>query len=229
MPYTHALDDAGKGMGEYVSKFALVKLIPVRAAVLAAVTLSVIPFAACDQGGGDTGTPAATIQTFTRPTKTPGGKMKPQPADFSVSYEWRAGTMPPPYHYEYSIHIGPGEQGQIVYQPDYDFEDVPRWTEPVTVTKQQLADLYEMVVDRKLLREDWGNVKDPPVGGSLQWAVITADGKTYEIPTHLEGFKAEAAARLYDAVRALVPQETWEKLETQREQYVEEYQNKNGD
>jgi hypothetical protein len=155
--------------------------------------------------------------------------MKPQPEDFSVTYEWQAGTMPPPYHYEYSIRIGPGEQGQIVYQPDYDFDNVPRWTEPIAVTRQQLADLYDLVVDRKLLRENWGKVKDPPVGGSMQWAVITAGGKTYRTPSYLQGFQEDAATKLYDAVKALVPQETWTKLEAQREQYVQEYQSKNGD
>ena len=30
-----------------------------------------------------------------------------RPADFAVRYEWYAGSMPPPYHYEYLslIHI----------------------------------------------------------------------------------------------------------------------------
>jgi hypothetical protein len=116
-----------------------------------------------------------------------------------------------------------------VYQPDYDFDNVPRWTEPVTVTKQQLADLYALVLDRKLRREKWGNLQDPPVGGSVQWAEITAHGKTHVIPTQLKGFQEDAAATLYDAVKALVPQATWDKLEAQREQYVQEYQNKNGD
>ncbi|MDQ3707629.1 MAG: hypothetical protein M3437_20840 [Chloroflexota bacterium] len=212
-----------------MSRFALVKLIPFQAAVLAAATLSIFPLSACNQAGGDTGTPVASVAALTKPTKTPGDKMKPQPEDFSVTYEWRAGTMPPPYHYEYSIRIGPGTEGQIVYQPDYDFDKVPRWTEPVTVTKQQLADLYALVLDRKLLREKWGNVQDPPVGGSVQWAEITAHGKTHVIPTQLKGFQEDAAATLYDAVKALVPQATWDKLEARREQYVQEYQNKNGD
>jgi hypothetical protein len=193
---------------------------------LAAATLSTFALAACSQIGGDT-TPVASVQT--KPTKTPGDEMKARPEDFSVSYEWRAGSMPPPYHYEYSIQIGPGEQGKVVYRPDYDSDKVPTWTEPVTVTKQHLADLYGIVMDRKLLREKWGNVQDPPVGGSVQWAEIVSGGKTYEIPRHLQGFQQDAAATLYDAVKGLVPQETWDKLEAQREQYVKDYQKKNDD
>ena len=155
--------------------------------------------------------------------------MKPQPADFSVRYEWRAGSMPPPYHYEYSIRIGPGAQGQIAYRPDYESDGVPTWTETIDLTGQQLTNLYNLVVDRKLLREKWGGVENPPVGGSVQWAEITAGGKTYRIPTQLQGLQESAAAHLYDAVKALVPRETWDKLEAQREQYVHDYQAKDGD
>lgn len=215
--------------GDHVNKFALVKFIPLRAAVFAAATLGMLPLAACNLVGGDNATPVATVRAHTKPTKPPGDKMKPQPADFSVRYEWRAGTMPPPYHYEYSIQIGPGEQGKIVYQPDYDSESVPTWTEEFTVTKQQLADLYGLVADRKLLREKWGEVTDPPVGGSMQWAEITAHGKTYEIPSQLQGFQEEAAGTLYEAVRGMVPQETWGTLEARREQYMEDYRSNNGD
>lgn len=137
--------------------------------------------------------------------------------------------MPPPYHYEYSIRIGPGTQGQIVYRPDYHSDRVPTWTEAIMVTNQQLSDLYALVLDRKLLRENWGKVLDPPVGGSMHWAEIIADGKTYKIPSELQGFQQDSAEKLYEAVKALVPKETWSKLEAQREQYVEDYKNKNED
>ena len=36
------------------------------------------------------------------------------PADLSILYECRAGSMPPPHYYEYSIRIGPGLQGEVV-------------------------------------------------------------------------------------------------------------------
>jgi hypothetical protein len=137
--------------------------------------------------------------------------------------------MPPPFHYEYSIRIGPGTEGQVVYRPDYPSEGIPTWTETIDLTRQQLADLYALAVDRKLLRENWGRVEDPPVGGSVQWAEITSGGKTYKIPTQLQGFQESAAAQLYEAVKALVPQATWDKLEAQREQYVQDYQAKDGD
>lgn len=217
--------DALRQYGEYVSRFTISKSIGARAIILAAATLSMLPLAACNQAAPDGATPTPPR---VKPTKTPGDKMQP-PADFSVQYEWRAGSMPPPYHYEYTIRVGPGSEGQIVYLPDYQSEGVPTWTETITVTSRQLGDLYALVVDRKLLREKWGRVQDPPVGGSVQWAEITAGGKTYKVPTQLQGFQESAAASLYEAVKALVPQATWDKLEAQREQYVKDYQAKDGD
>ena len=51
-------------------------------------------------------------------TPTP-NSLDTRPADFNVIYEWQEGSLPPPYHYEYTITIKADGQGQIVMIPDY--------------------------------------------------------------------------------------------------------------
>ena len=34
-----------------------------------------------------------------------GPDMTTRPADFSALYHWSEGSLPPPYHYEYSIYV----------------------------------------------------------------------------------------------------------------------------
>jgi hypothetical protein len=165
-------------------------------------------------------TPSAGVATMT-------AQQGDVPADFSVTYEWRAGTMPPPYHYEYTVKMGPGNEGSVVYVPDYPSDKVPTWTETFTPTAEQMSELYTLVVDHNLLR-NLREAGDPPVGGSVQWAEITADGKTYVIPRELSnGADREAANALYDFVRdTMVPKAVWDKLEGQRQEYEDNYEKK---
>ena len=147
------------------------------------------------------------------------------PADLSLTYEYRAGSMPPPFHNEYTVVIGPGTTGQVTYRPDYPSDTTPTWTEVLTPTTAQLNDLYTLILENNLLRDNWRSLGDPPVGGSVEWATITANGKSHSIPTALEPADEQEAQALYEFVtKTLVPQSVWDRLEAQRAQYQEEYE-----
>src|SRR4051812_20811553 len=89
-------------------------------------TLLIGVLAACDAGGGNpTPTPLpgnATPTVQPGPTRvataiptavsveTPPAQ---RPADFSLTYDWRAGSMPPPFHYEYTVSISPDGEGKV--------------------------------------------------------------------------------------------------------------------
>ena len=74
--------------------------------------------------------------------------MRPTPKDLTLQYDWGAGSMPPPYHYEYTIRIGPGLQGEIVFYPDYPGQGTPVWTEPFDADQEALDALYALVSPR---------------------------------------------------------------------------------
>jgi hypothetical protein len=153
-----------------------------------------------------------------RPTTTP------RPDDFQAAYHWAAGSMPPPYHYEYSIFVGPGPQGRIVYRPDYDFEGVPVWEESFPVTDAELEALYTLMAEQGMFTRQWQRQSDPPVGGSSEWLDVTAGGTTYRIPTYVEPRTAANAQAIFGAISALVPQELWTDLDARRAQYEAEYE-----
>ena len=62
-----------------------------------------------------------------------------RPDDFGVEYEWREGSLPPPYHYEYTVIIKPSSQSEIVLTPDYPSITVPKWTEFFKVEEQGMT------------------------------------------------------------------------------------------
>jgi len=150
--------------------------------------------------------------------------MEPRSRDFTIQYDWCAGSMPPPHHYEYTIHIGPGLEGEIVFHPDYPGQGTPEWTEPFGVAEESLNALYALVKEQVLSRE-WVKVEDGTVGGSLEWMSGTVDGRRFRIPSRVE--EEEALEPVYAAIKALVPDVVWAKLRAQREQYERDYEEGN--
>ena len=149
---------------------------------------------------------------------------KQRPADLTITYDWRAGSMPPPYHYEYTITIGPGATGKVQYIPDYPGEKVPTWTETFTPTDEQLDKLYTLMMEKGVFGNTLRAKTNPPVGGSIEWVSISGGGKQVSIPKFPEGTGADQVEEVYSAVKAVVPQPTWDKLEAQREAYEAEYE-----
>ncbi len=150
--------------------------------------------------------------------------MKAPGDDYSLRYSWREGSIPPPYHYEYDILFDSTGKGSVVMIPDYPRGDVPRWTEPFAVAPEAARALHASMEAEGLFTHSWPALDRPPVGGSHASLSVTAGDREVEIPNFVTPERQEHAARIYDAIRALVPQALWDKLEAQREGYIEQRQ-----
>jgi len=144
-----------------------------------------------------------------------------RPHDFSVRYKWIEGSLPPPYHYEYEICIGPGVSGEIVFYPDYPIENPPVWTETFSVDDRALDELYALIMERELFTKKWTEIEDPPVGSHLEWLEVVAYRDHILVPSVIE--ESEIVNDAYSMIRSLVPAWIWSKLMRQRDQYKVEY------
>jgi len=147
-----------------------------------------------------------------------------RPDDFSVSYEWQEGSLPPPYHYEYQISLQSSGQGKVTMVPDYPSAGVPVWTETFAIQPNSLNELYRLMITQCVLVTDWQAPTHPLVGGPLESMQVTAHGKQIKVPASLIPQQASLVKKIYSAVTALVPKAIWEKLSTLRAQYIREHQ-----
>ena len=147
-----------------------------------------------------------------------------RPADFSVVYSWQAGSLPPPYHYEYTITISSGGQGDLVMVPSYPADDFPRWQEPFQVEAADLDRLYQQFLDQGLFTRSWQAESELRVGGSSEWLGVAAAGTEVTTPRQVAARHEPAATELYTAVKAMVPPAIWSKLEAQLKEYQESHQ-----
>lgn len=142
------------------------------------------------------------------------------PDDFAFVYEWREGSLPPPYHYEYSISVDAAGAGEIELIPDYPGDAVPVWRETFRITREQRESLFRLMVDQGLLRLQWNEDADPPVGGSYAWARIMVDGREVRLPSFAPANQQAAVEAIYAAIEALPPQAIRANLERMRADYV---------
>jgi hypothetical protein len=147
------------------------------------------------------------------------GKPVTLPPDFEFIYEWHAGTMPPPHHFEYTIRVIADGRGAINYFPDYDNTSV--WTESLAVSKEALEKVCQLMVKTGVTTKAWPEAKRHPIGGSTQWLNVVANRKTIMIPA----FPRDPGniQKVYDAIKALVPQPVWDKFSGLREEYIRNY------
>lgn len=144
-----------------------------------------------------------------------------RPDDFRVQYQWWAGSMPPPYYYEYRLEIEPGGSGWIILTPDYPAEQVPTYTENFSLTPGQMDDLYASLVSHGLFRQDFHPEPDPPVGGSTSLLTAAAGGREVLVYSYTVERQRQQAEALAETVRGAVPQEVWDRLEQKRQEYMQ--------
>ncbi|MCK6624398.1 MAG: hypothetical protein L6R45_04405 [Anaerolineae bacterium] len=130
--------------------------------------------------------------------------------------------MPPPYHYEYAIHLGPGAQGLIEFWPDYPGADTPVWTETFEVANEDLDKLYVLMGPQGLLIEAWLQSDDLPDGAPADSLQVTAEGRQIGVPSYVASAHQEQAQAVYARIKALLPRPIWTHLMARYEQYQQD-------
>lgn len=138
------------------------------------------------------------------------------PDDFAITVDYADGSVPPPFHVEWTLTVDRDGQGTLDYTPDYPGDGVPTYTAQFDVEAAVIADLYNGLVDNDLLRSQ-DPATDTPVGGPTETATVTADGETYEIPAYADGIAPLQPVE--GQIHRLVPKEVWNDFAQRRKAY----------
>jgi hypothetical protein len=152
--------------------------------------------------------------------------MSPMPAqrpdDFALVYDWREGSLPPPYYYEYSITLTAKGNCEVIMVPGrYGPTEAPQWRELFQVSDADRDRLYQQFLDLGLFTQSWREATELRVGGSTQWMTVVANDRQVKIPAQVVESQEAAAEQISDAVNAMIPPEIWNKLQEQLKQYQE--------
>ena len=147
--------------------------------------------------------------------------LKPMPTDFAVSYNYVAGSMPPPHHYEFLFIVNASGEGKLQFWPDY--SATPVWKDSMKIEIEKLTGFYNFLVEQKFFRKKWQEVKDRPVGGGHVYLKITADGKDYSIPPY--PVDETMAELIRNAAYKLIPENAMKQMYEKHEVFKDNYKN----
>ncbi len=131
--------------------------------------------------------------------------------------------MPPPAHYEYTIRLAPNGAGEITFYPDYPQHNPPVWSETFAPAAEEFSRLHSLIAKKKIMTKKWRPPTKSPVGGSLEFLEVIMADKQVAVPSRLNAKDAAALREVFDAIRALVPQEMWDRLLARRQAFEDDY------
>jgi hypothetical protein len=134
--------------------------------------------------------------------------------DMSLIYRWDTGSIPPPDYYEYEIIIGPAQEGEICFRPDYPAADTPTWKERFNVSKDDIRNLQQAI--QQLSTDD--NETPHHIGGSRETLRLQYAG---HVPVEHK-LTSEQGRKVAQMIKVLVPHDTWQRLLNTFESYREE-------
>ncbi len=140
------------------------------------------------------------------------------PDDFALTYEWASGSMPPPYHYEYTLTVTPKDQGRILFWPDYPSTTCPRWDVPFYPDLTSRILLNNWMNTTNYFTQYQPSLAEPSIGGETGQLQINARGKQANLEVHK--LPPDERSVIHQLIRAIVPDMVWEKLDEQRKQYI---------
>lgn len=146
--------------------------------------------------------------------------MSPTPSDFIIKYHWVAGSMPPPYHYEYSVEITSEGEGTIDFFPDYPGMGSPHWKRSFTLPLETVVALYRQLAHAGAFSDNWESRDEKIIGGTLEWMSGRIEGDAFSIPSSTSDPRAKEVFKLF---KPIIPTSIMKKLMSLRDKYQEDY------
>ncbi|MGH3864273.1 hypothetical protein [Actinokineospora sp.] len=139
------------------------------------------------------------------------------PADFAGTFIYTKGSVPPRYHYEWTLTFT-ATDATVSWRPGYD-DATPPWTTTTPITPEARATFYRTLRDAGAFQATSTN-RDGAVGGSTGSLSLTADGQTYGSPrlgTNRDNHDLLEA--IHDAAVDLLPAMVWDEFERKQKDW----------
>jgi hypothetical protein len=135
-----------------------------------------------------------------------------RPDDFTFTFEYREGSVPPQFYHEYSIEVTRDGSGEIHYLPDFPQNHPEEFIELFKVSSTDMDRLYLVMKHSGLLHPTWQPSRTGKLGGPKTRLQVIAGGRVFEIRQALDPDDADGLDKMYDMIRASVPERIWEKI-----------------
>ncbi len=141
------------------------------------------------------------------------------PNDFAFTYEWIAGSVPPPHHYEYTIMVHDDGTGRILFWPDYPTNTIPAWEVHFHPSLSARILLYNWLHAAGMFTRAQNTPRHSAIGGETGTLSVRADEKEAHVAVYL--LPDDERTIVHRVICAVVPDMVWEDLHARRKTYIE--------
>lgn len=143
------------------------------------------------------------------------------PVDFSLTYQWDSGSLPPEYHYSYTIQIDAQGFGQFTHQSGYEGEGAPApWVTEFQIRQVDIQSMYALMIEKDLLRTNWeeGELSE---GGQYRILQVIENSREYQIPSDASMKESDRKDLriVSEQIESLVPPPIWEEMNRRQQAY----------
>lgn len=139
---------------------------------------------------------------------------------FNITLDWREGSVPPPYYYEYRIIVDARGVGEVTMRSGYP-PQAEEWREAFKAPLAQIASLREVVGQHPRSAEAAARAASvpPSIGAGRTSVHVVSDDATID-ESDATPSQREWVGRIRTVLNALVPSPVWRDLEDKRKRYV---------
>jgi len=127
------------------------------------------------------------------------------PEDFSFTYRWQMGSVPPPYYYEYTVQVNPDGAGTIELLPDYPVHHPEKRVVTIRLDTKTMGTLYEEMQNAGVFDQPFQLVDTNWLGGSKSSLDVHAEEKDFHVPSAISSADARRLEPVYLAIQELLP------------------------
>jgi hypothetical protein len=127
------------------------------------------------------------------------------PEDFSFSYRWQMGSVPPPYYYEYTVQVNPDGGGTIELLPDYPMHHPEKRVISIQLDSKKMEKLFEEMQNAGIFDQPFHLVDSSWLGGSRSSLDVRADGQDFHIPAAISSADSRRLDPVFLAIQELLP------------------------
>jgi hypothetical protein len=135
-----------------------------------------------------------------------------RPEDFTFAFEYSEGSVPAAFYYQYSIEVSSDGTGEIRYLPDHPQNHPDELVELFRVTTEEMDRLYKVMKLSGMLHQTWQPSRTGRLGGPRARLQVIAGGLVSDVRTYGDMGDAERVEKLFDLIRACVPEKIWDKI-----------------
>lgn len=149
-----------------------------------------------------------------------------------LTYHYQTGTVPPPYFYKYDITLNTAGDISLVYSPGYNTQPGDTWAYNLKALQQDVDSINNMLISSCIFDKTIEALpqEKTPIGGSLQNMIIVLkqeDPLLDQAPKRITTpyfpeceIVKETLKTIYEKIKSLVPEDTWNAINTKKEEYI---------